>query len=282
MAIQYKPTKQKKEKPAKAPKAPKPEKQIKIGAATKVKATKPAKAPKAPKAPKAEKVKAFTPTFKGGKVKKSEEFEKTSVLKKTINPLVFAAVAVVLVVVAVLALTVFIPAVEEKGQEIKDITIASTPNKTVYFIGEEANYDGLRVTVTRKNGETFTVRANQCDIKGFDSSKPEQMIITVTYEGFTTDFSIKVEEPPRQVPVLVGIHLDPLPKTEYKLGEHLYTLDGVIIREYADGTTAKAMLLYTHVYGFDSITEPGTYTLTVRYKENGKLAETTSTITVTE
>ena len=36
------------------------------------------------------------------------------------------------------------------------------------------------------------------------------------------------------------------------------------------------------VYGFDEITAPGEYTLTVKYVEGGILAETTYTITVTE
>lgn len=309
MANQYKPTKQKKEKPAKAPKAekqvklgsamsvktnkpakapkppkvpkaPKPEKPAKFGSAVKVKTNKPVKEPKQPKAPKPEKVNASA--IKVGKVENAASLEKTNVLKKPLNLKVTVAVVVSLVVVIVLILTVVIPAIKRHGQQIKNISVLNMPDKIVYLVGEEANYDGLRVLVTRNNGETFTIRANQCKITGFDSSTPKQMVITVTYEGFITDFSIKVEEPPRQVPTLAGIHLDPLPKTEYKLGEHLDTFDGVIIREYVDGTTAKAMLLYSHVYGFDGITKPGKYTLIVRYIENGTIAETSYEITVTE
>lgn len=285
MAIQYKPTKPKKEKSpnvAKTPKAPKAEKPIKIGSVQKVKTTKPAKAPKAPKAPKAEKVKTFAPSFKGGKVKKTEDLEKTSALKKPVNLVVTLSVMAVLVVVAVLALTIFLPSIEDNGQEIKEIRIASTPDKTVYLIGEEANYDGLSVAVTRKNGETFTVGANKCVIGGFDTSEEGYQTIIVDYEGFSTSFSIKVEKPPRPTPTLASITFEKLPKTEYKVGEWLDTTGGVLLRKYADGSELYLDLINSYVFGFVDVDGPGEYVLTVKYMENGTLAETTYTITVTE
>lgn len=280
MAIQYKPTKPKKEKPQKTPKAPKAEKPVKLGSAKAVKIEKPKKVkePKAPKMPKPEKAIAFKP----GKVEKAENLSKGNVLKKPVNPKVAVIIVVAIIIVAVVSVAVIVPAVKRYGEGIKRIEISQNPDKIIYLIGEEANYDGLRVLVTRNNGETFTVRAKNCEITGFDSSSAKQIIITVNYQGFTTDFSIKVEEPPRQIPNLTGIHLDPLPKTVYKLGEKLDTTEGVIIREYDDGTTAKAMLLYSNIYGFDGINAPGKYTLNVRYIENGTIAETTYDITVTE
>ena len=286
MALQYKPTKQKKEKPVKEPKTSKAEKPVSFGSANAVKFDKPKKVKekkiKTPKPEKAE-VMSFTPS----KAEKASDLNKGgSVLKKSIKPAVAISIAsgviLTVVLVAVLALVAILPAIEKHGQKLDSIMISSTPDKIIYLVGEEANYDGLRITVTRKNGETFTVRASDCQITGFDSSEPKQMVIAVTYEGLTTDFSIKVEEVPHQVPPLTGIHLDPLPKTEYKLGEPLDTTDGVIIREYADGSTAKAVLMYSYVYGFEGITKPGEYTLIVEYIENGITAETTYTITVTE
>lgn len=282
MAIQYKPTKQKKEKSAKAPKAPKEPKAIKIGSATQMKTAKPAKAPKAPKAPKPEKVKAFAPAFKGGKVEKVADLEKKSVLKKNVNPVVFISVAVVLVVAAVLVMTVALPAIEEKGLEIQEIMISSTPNKMIYFTGEQVDYEGLRVTVTRKNGESFVVDDGRCQISGFDSTEEGYKTITVNYEGFTSTFSVKVETPPRPTPALRGITLGTLPKTEYKVGEWLDTTDGVILREYVDGSVLWLPLVNSYVFGFVDVKGPGEYELTVRYEENGITAETTYTITVTE
>ena len=81
-----------------------------------------------------------------------------------------------------------------------------------------------------------------------------------------------------------GIYLDPIPKTEYKLGEWLNTDGSYIAIMYTDGTTGKVNLLNTDVYGWDKVVEAGvgTYTLTVKYKLNNINMQTTYRITVTE
>lgn len=280
MAMQYKPTKQKKEKPAKAPKVPKADKPMKMGGAVKVKVSKPVKAPKAPKikAPKPEKAVAF----KLGKVENAANLQKTSMLKEPVNMKIVLPILLGLVVLAVLAITVVLPAIERHGQEIDHIIVSTVPTKTVYLIGEEVNYDGLRVSVVQNNGDSFIVRANKCKLSGFDSSKEGYCRIVVEYEGFTADFSIAVEEPPRPTPALKGITLITLPKTEYKLGEGLDTTGGVILCEYVDGSVYRVNLTNRSVYGYGNFSGPGEYVLTVKYMENGTLAETTYTITVTE
>ena len=190
MGIQYKPTKQKKEKPIKAPKAQKPEKAVKLGSAMKVKASKPTKAQNQPKAPKPDKVKAVS-LGKAGKVQtdkpiKVDKVKKTGMLSKLDPKLLLGGALVVIVAIAVVVLTVVLPAIEEKGQQIKSIEITRQPNKTVYLVGEEADYEGLRVTVTRNNGETFVVGATDCEISGFGNEYAiENCIITVTYQGYS-------------------------------------------------------------------------------------------------
>jgi hypothetical protein len=75
-----------------------------------------------------------------------------------------------------------------------------------------------------------------------------------------------------------------LPKTEYKVGEWFDVTGGMILREYNNGSTEPTVLLGTHIEGWDEAYAGGvgTYTLTVKYKENGVIATTTYTITVTE
>ena len=283
MAIQYKPTKQKKEKKPKEPKASKAEKPIKVGAATKVKTTKPAKEPKTPKAPKPEKAKAFAPAFKGGKVEKAADLEKKNIFKKNVNPVVAGSVVLALIVVAIVVILVLMPVMEKRGEEISGISISRMPEKTVYLQGEEADYRGLRITVTRKNGETFIVRADDCAIDGFSSNTPmEKCVISVTYEGFTELFSVEIQEKVKPVPVLKSIRLDPMPQTEYKQGEWLNTSDSYIVREYVDGSEVRVNLLKTDVWGWDKVNGPGTYTLTVKYAENGVVCKFDYEITVTE
>lgn len=281
MAMQYKPTKQKKEKPAKAPKAPKAEKAVKLGAATKVKAAKPAKAPKPPKAPKVPKEEKAV-AFKPGKVESAASLEKGSVLKKPVNTKIVVAIVAAIILITVVVVALVVPAIKRNGQLLDGIIIETTPIKTIYLIGEEADYNGLRVAVSRKNGDTFIVRASDCEISGFDSTTAGYKTINVVYEGFASSFSIKVEEPERPVSALKSISLKTLPKTEYKVGEWLDTTGGMLVREYIDGTTAEITLVNSYVYGFGDIEGPGTYTLTVEYEENGIIETTEYQITVTE
>ena len=288
MDIQYKPSKPKKEKPIKAPKAPKAEKAMSFGSTKAVKIDKPKKVkePKV-KAPKPEKAKAMT-FGKSTKVQtdkpvKMDSVKKSGPLSKVDPKLILGGVLVLIAAVAAIMLTVVIPGIEAHGQEISSITISAVPNKLVYLVGEEANYDGLRVLVTLNNGDTYTIRASRCEITGFDSSKAMQgQQIKVSYEGFSASFYIKIEEPPKDTPALKSIRLETLPKTEYKLGEWLDTTGGVIIREYVDGSTARLTLTNSDVYGFVAIKEPGTYELTVKIVEKGIVCKTTYTITVTE
>lgn len=276
MAIQYKPTKQKQEKPAKASKMPKAEKTMKFSpTAQKVKTSKPPK-PEKIKAPKPEKAKALS----FGKAAKVSGSEKT---RKAFNPKVAVAIVAAVIAITAVVLAVAIPASQRRGMEIDYIQITQKPDKLVYLTGEEANYDGLRVTVFRKNGESFVVRASDCEITGFKSdSAMESRIITVSYQGHNTYLSLKFIENEKPKPILESIYLEPMPKTEYRVGEWLNTDGAYIIRVYADGTTSKVTLVNTDVYGWDKVDAPGTYELTVAYEENGVLCTYKYTITVTE
>ncbi len=198
-------------------------------------------------------------------------------------------IAIIAGAVALLAAVIFllIPALTQRPEDIVGIAVRESglPTKTTYFVGEEANWDGLRVTVTRRNGETFEVRANKCRITGFSSEAPvEKRVITVTYEGHSTTFSVAVKAAPKADPVLTGIRLDPKPKTQYKVGERLDTSGGYVVREYADGSTVKVNLLPTDIEeDFNAIRNtPGTYTLTVKYRENGVIKTCTYQVTISK
>lgn len=288
MDIQYKPSRPKKEKPVKVPKAPKAEKAMSFGSTKAVKIDKPKKV-KEPKikAPKPEKAQAMS-FGKAAKVQtdkpmKVDGAKKPGFLSKIDPKIVLGGVLVLVVAIALVVLTVVIPAVEAQGQLIQKIEITRKPDKLVYLVGEEPNYNGLRVTVTRNNGETFVVRASDCEIEGFTSDIAlESCIVTVKYEGFSELFSVTIMENEKPVPVLKSIRLDPMPKTEYKVGEWLNTDGAYVVREYVDGSSVKVNLLKTDVYGWDKVNGPGTYELTVKYAENGVLCTYKYTITVTE
>lgn len=284
MDIQYKPSKPKKEKTAKVPKAPKAEKAVKFSSSVQaVKSSKPAKPPKAPKAqkaPKPEKVKEIS----FGKPDKVEKTAKGGINRQLKPGTIIAILAIVLTVVIGSVTFIILTGAGDNGYDtgIANLTITSLPKKVKYYVGERMMYTGMEITVSLKNGETYSLRPEDCTISGFDNTKSGSCTVTVTYQNVSSSFSVAIIERPAAQKILTGIQIVTLPKTLYKKGDYLDTVGGVILREYKDGSTSKTSLINNFVYGFDKIDGPGEYTLTVKYSENGLSAETTYTITVTE
>lgn len=284
MDLQYKPTKQKKEKPVKAPKAPKAEKAMKLG---NVAAVKPAKAPKTPKAEKAPKM-AKTMKLESqkpmqfGKVQDSAK-SSSGALRKPVKPSVVVAVFAVVAVIVVGVVIASFFGTGDDSTVIQSISIANPPEKTSYYVGESANYYGLKVLLTMSDGTSFTINAQDCQISGFDSSNPtDNQTITVAYRDMSATFTVTIEEMPviNESRDLIAVSIKTYPKTEYKVGDWMSVEGGVLLAEYDDGSTSEVAMTYDHVSGF-STKEPGVYTLTVQYVEKGLIATCTFTITVT-
>lgn len=228
---------------------------------------------------------SFKSLFKPSNKEGSVDFDNQGKNKKNMGiRIAIIGGAAALIVIAIVLLALILPIADNFGVAVVGIDITREPDKLVYNVGDEPNYDGIRVTVTRRNGEIFIVRADECEFSGFDSryATPNQYI-TVKYQGFTDTFRIEIVANEKPDPVLKAIYLDPAPtKTEYKLGERLNTSGGIMVREYMDGSTVRINLRNSDVFGWSQIDGPGTYTLTVKYAENGVLVTTTYDITVTE
>ena len=153
-----------------------------------------------------------------------------------------------LILVVVTVLSVFIGIYIEDGNKIKEISISATPLKTTYYVGETADYSGLKVQVIRNNKSSFMIEdIDLLTFEGFDSSvATSKKDIYVYFEGHFDTFSIEVINRPSVVSVLDYIYLNPHPKTEYKLNEPLNTVGGVIVKVYTDGKTDRLNLLNKH------------------------------------
>lgn len=272
----------KKEKPEKIKK----EKPLKIKQKKAIKLNQNDAVSSAPKKVKSGKSFSVGSSSKLSSKKKSIDLNSTDNAKKR-KLLIIAITLVVVVLIAVAAVIIFtrvIPEAKSEGMEIDRIEITKEPEKLVYIVGEEADYSGLQVRVTRKNGESFIVLANQCEISGFSSAyESEIQYVTVSYQGFFDSYSIKILAKPKSVRVLKSISLDPMPKTEYKANEWLNVDGAVMVREYMDGTVERVNLTKNDVYGFPDKKAVGEkYTLTVKYAESGVLRTFDYQITVTE
>lgn len=168
------------------------------------------------------------------------------------------------------------------SNEIVSVSMSSLPTKLVYYVGEEPSYTGFAITTQFDNGTEFTEGPETCTFSGFNSEFPvEEQEITVTYGEHTFIFTVEIKERPRPFSPLAKISLESLPKTEYKVGDGMNVKNGVLLLEYEDGSTRRIKLEHQYVYDFSTDT-PGTFTVTVKYREDGFLQTCTYQITVTE
>ena len=200
-------------------------------------------------------------------------------------------IIVAILLLAVIATVVTLVIVNNRNNNaVKNIYISSWPEKLQYYVGEDADYTGLVIGVLKHNGTSEYVTYSEetkslFTITGFDSSKPaEDKALTIAYGEYTCNMYITVKEVPKPAPILVAITLSSLPKTEYKVGDYLSTDGGMILKEYSDGTFERTILINSYVSGWEEARDagPGTYTLTVKYKEGGTVKKTTYDITITE
>ncbi len=249
-----------------------------------------------------------------GQAKEKSSFDLAEFFKnltKKQKGIILAAVVGIVVVIAIVVACIAISTSNNNGQsgngggtnnniggsndsnqdetgEVSAIYIASKPTKTKYYVGDDADYAGLSIGVTGVDIDNdyvaYDTNKEKINITGFDSSAPAvEQVITVEYMGSTCTFVVQIMETPHQSVELESIHLDPLPQTEYRIGDMLNLTGAKIIAVYSDGTTVEVALRLRHIAGFESATTVGDHVLIVGYfDDNGGYAETTFTITMTE
>lgn len=76
---------------------------------------------------------------------------------------------------------------------VHSISVNSTAHKTTYNVGEALDVTGLTIEAVYSNGDKQTVPVTVNMVGGFDSSAPaEGQSLTITYEGKTTAYTIKI------------------------------------------------------------------------------------------
>ena len=149
------------------------------------------------------------------------------------------------------------------------IEVAEGPDKDVYYIGEDFTADGLKINAVFNDGSKQELAQDAYALSGFDSETEGGKTVTVSYRGFTDDFTVQVQKKP----VITEIKITQQPyKTVYDLGEEL-DVTGLTVKAVYDNDTEETVSLSDcTVTGFDSETE-GVKTVTVSYQ--GKTAQFT-------
>lgn len=149
------------------------------------------------------------------------------------------------------------------------IEVAEGPDKDVYYIGEDFTADGLKINAVFNDGSKQELAQDAYALSGFDSETEGSKTVTVSYRGFTDDFTVQVQKKP----VITEIKITQQPyKTVYDLGEELDVTGLTVKAVYDNGTEETVSLSDCTVTGFDSETE-GVKTVMVSYQ--GKTAQFT-------
>lgn len=215
--------------------------------------------------------------------------------KTTIKILIVVAAVLLLVGLVWLVISGITSANEAKeGKEIKFITLNATP-KSEYLVGEEFDATGTIIQVMTKNMDNtyFVDNINDMTFSGFDSSKAvDEQVITVSYQGFTTTFTVKIKEEEKPAPTLVSIEVRDL-HTTYTMARWNQNgpslANAYLVLTYSDGSTKGSLeetpLLWKYIEPLSDVEGAGTTQMVINYTEgegeNAIVVSTTVTITIT-
>ena len=140
------------------------------------------------------------------------------------------------------------------------INLKSLPNKTTYLYGEELDLTGAVLEAVTVSGDTKTVNITKNMISGYNPYKVGNQVITVSYNGFTTEFGIVVNDYEK------AIQITKPAKTSYEYGEELDLTAGKVTIIMARGKVSETVdMTATMLSKFDN-TKVGNQNITVEYK----------------
>lgn len=114
-----------------------------------------------------------------------------------------------------------------KISKISKIIISEKPNKTEYYVGEECDYDGLKIKVINEDGSSYIISEGfTIESKAFNDVGVHK--VNVSYLGKTTSFEVNVIEIDINEISKISILEEPN-KTKYYVGEKV-NLDGLKIK----------------------------------------------------
>lgn len=120
-------------------------------------------------------------------------------------------------------------AVQVQGKALASITLVP-PSKLTYAIGESLDKTGMKVTAVYIDQSTEDVTALTA-ITGFDSNAAGSKIVTVSYSGKNTVFTVIIDNKR-----IKSISVVPPSKTEYNTGDELDLAGMKVIAKYSDNS----------------------------------------------
>lgn len=166
----------------------------------------------------------------------------------------------------------FTVTVVENKYAVTGIELRTKPTKLVYAYGEKLNTAGLSLLVKYVNGTTECV-SEGIGINGYNSTSPGNQRITVSYEGYTTSFSVTVLK--RQADL---IFISKPSKMYYAMGGKL-DLSGMSVARKVDGVYIPVAVEECQITGFNSGVV-GNVKVSVKYETQDTIYSNVFTVTV--
>lgn len=215
--------------------------------------------------------------------------------KKSKSIIIIVAILALVLIAAVIFGAIYINKMieeqkqDEENQVVRKIAISIVP-KTEYYVGDELDLTGLKIQVIAGTNEySYFVSYPNSDlvVTGFDSSVAnDELPITVSYQGFTATFNVKIKEHASATPVLERIEISDNFQTTYDLEEwnnYGPNTDNVTLTlVYSDGSVDNVQFKHKHIYGFTNLSAAGTTQITIKYSDGVTTVELPVTITITE
>lgn len=152
----------------------------------------------------------------------------------------------------------------------------------------DGSMNGFPSTVKSANfkseGTTYTFFFEMEDAKQADFTATAKFTISFERQTVTlpTEYQIDpayTEPVSDHTPVRIYVETEPN-KTGYHIGESLDTTGGIIVCQYADGTSSSFPLTNAHILSLKPFSASGHPDITVQYTENGVTCTTTFMVTV--
>ena len=147
--------------------------------------------------------------------------------------------------------------VEDGYSEMK---IKTLPTKTEYKYGESLYLTGGTIEITKDSGTKETINITKDMVSGYNSKKLGAQILTVTYQGLTQQFVVKVED------YIASLKIQKPTKVEYEYGEDIELTGGKVSIIMASGAISESTAMTgAMITGYNPKAE-GTQTIKVEYK----------------
>lgn len=161
--------------------------------------------------------------------------------------------------------------------EISELKIIKQPEKTVYFIGDELELDGLSVYAKYSDGTQLRLMKDEYLVSDFISESPGVNEVVITHKGRETVLSLIVKEKE-----LTGIELSKYPVTTYYIGEE-FSSKGLEVAKVYDNNEKEILAESKYEIvstAFDN-TIPGVYDIKI-VPEDSSQVEARYKVTVRE